>query len=355
MLELIIWAAVKCVVIMLFFLLPAAAVLTWVERKMSAVIQERIGPNRANLGPITLWGLLHPVADGIKMFFKEDFVPAGANKFLFTMAPLLGFIPALLVFVAIPFGPPVNGAEWFLVSDTQMGLLFLLAVASIGIYGHTLAGWASNNKWSFLGGLRTAGQLFSYEVALTLSLLGVLMVYGTIIPQKLIMEQSQMWYGVIPRWGIFTQPLGFILFMLASIAETKRAPFDLPEADSELVAGYNTEYSSMKFALFFLSEFIGIIMVGAFGAVLFLGGWHIPYLDRILAWAGIEAGWWFYPLCIAAYLVKVGALVYLQMLIRWTVPRLRYDQVMNMGWKLLLPFGLANVVATSVVLVFVKL
>lgn len=346
MLEIILWATAKCIVVFLFFLLPAAAVLTWVERKMSAVIQDRIGPNRADVFGITLWGLLHPVADGIKMFFKEDFVPQGADKLVFTLAPLIGFVPALLVFVVIPFGPPINGQEWLSISDTQMGLLFLLAVGSVGVYGHTLAGWASNNKFSLIGGMRTAAQMFSYEVALTLSLLGVFMVYGTLIPQKLILAQTHMWWGVIPSWGIFTQPLGFILFMFAAIAETKRAPFDLPEADSELVAGYSTEYSSMRFAMFFLSEFIGIIMVAAFGAVLFLGGWHIPFLEA--------TGWWVYVLQVGAFLVKVGALVYLQMLIRWTVPRMRYDQVMNLGWRMLLPFGLANVVATSIVLVFVS-
>lgn len=345
MLELVLWAVAKVAVIFLVFCLGGAAVLSLIERRMSAILQDRIGPNRANIGPFTMFGLFHPIADGIKMLFKEDFVPSKADKVLFFLAPIFSFVPPMLAFMAIPFGPPVGGKEVFLVSDSQMGLLFLLAVASLGVYGHTLGGWSSANKFSLLGALRTSSQLFSYEIGLTLSLLGVLMVYGTIIPQELIARQSEMWWGVIPAWGIFTQPLGFILFIAASMAETKRTPFDLPEADSELVAGYCTEYSSMRFAMFFLSEFMGILLVGAFGAVLFLGGWHVPFLT------GGE--WWVIALQVLAFLLKTGVLVYLQMLIRWTVPRLRYDQVMNVGWKYLLPFGLANIAATSVVLVFI--
>jgi len=344
MLEVILWATAKVVVLFLAFSLGGAAVLTWVERRMSGVLQDRLGPNRANVGPFTVFGLLHPIADGIKMIFKEDFVPAQADKVLFFLAPAFSFIPPLLAFMVIPFGPPVGGREVFLVSNTQMGILFLLAIGSLGVYGHTLAGWSSGNKFSLLGALRTSGQLFSYEIGLTLSLLGVLMVYGTIVPQELIARQSEMWFGVVPAWGIFTQPLGFILFLAASMAETKRAPFDLPEADSELVAGYSTEYSSMRFAMFFLSEFVAIILVGAFGAVLFLGGWHVPFLE------GDE--WWVVALQVGGFLFKTGILVYIQMLIRWTVPRLRYDQVMDVGWKYLLPFGLGNLAATAVVLVW---
>jgi NADH-quinone oxidoreductase subunit H len=346
MLWVLIWAAVKSVVLFLCVLLPAAAVLSWVERKMSAVIQDRVGPNRANIGPITLFGLLHPVADGLKMIFKEDFVPAAADKLLFTLAPAIAFTPPLLVFAAIPFGPPIGGETWLSVSDTSMGVLFVLAVGSMGIYGHTLAGWSSANKFSLMGGLRTSAQLLSYEVALTFSLLGVFMVYGTISPYRLVTLQSHMWGGVLPNWGIVTQPLAFLLFMAASIAETKRAPFDLPEADSELVAGYSTEYSSMRFAMFFLSEFTAILVVAAFGAVLFLGGWHVPGLSG--------SQWWVYVLQVGSFLFKTGLLVYVQMLLRWTVPRMRYDQVMDFGWKILLPFGLGNLVVTSLVVAWVR-
>ncbi len=342
MLELILIALAKCVFLFLAFLLGGAAILSWVERKMSAVIQDRIGPNRANVLGLTVFGLFHPIADGIKMLFKEDFVPARADKVLFFFAPMLSFVPPLLAFMAIPFGPPIAGREWLLVSDSQMGLLFLLAVASIGIYGHTLAGWSSDNKFSLMGALRTSSQLFSYEVGLTLSLLGVFMVYGTILPQSIIAAQSELMWGWLPRWGIVTQPLAFILFMLSSIAETKRAPFDLPEADSELVAGYSTEYSSMRFAMFFLSEFVGILLVSAFGAVLFFGGWHVPGLSG--------DAWWIVALQVGAFLAKTGALVYLQMLVRWTVPRMRFDQVIGFGWKYLIPFGLLNLLVTAVVL-----
>jgi len=346
MLYVVLWAFVKAAVLMLGVVLPAAAVLSWVERKMSAVIQDRIGPNRANIGPITAWGLFHPIADGIKMLFKEDFVPKSADRLLFTLAPMISFTPPLLVFAAIPFGPPIGGETWLSVSDTQMGVLFILAIGSMGIYGHTLAGWSSGNKFSLLGGLRTSAQLFSYEVALTFSLLGVFMVYGTIAPVRMVELQSHMWGGWFPNWGVFTQPLAFILFLAASIAETKRAPFDLPEADSEIIAGYSTEYSSMRFAMFFLSEFTAIVVVAAFGAILFLGGWHVPFLK--------SDAWWAYALQVAAFLGKVGFLVYVQMLLRWTVPRMRYDQVMHLGWKILLPFGLTNLVVTAIVVAWVR-
>jgi NADH-quinone oxidoreductase subunit H len=345
LLELMLWALAKILVLFLAFGLGGAAVLSWVERRMSAIIQDRVGPVRANVFGITLFGLLHPVADGIKMFFKEDFVPRGADRILFFLAPLFSFAPPLIAFMAIPFGPPVGEYSVFHVTDSQMGVLFLLATASVGIYGHTLAGWSSDNKFSLMGALRTSSQLFSYEVGLTLSLLGVFMVYGTIMPQQLISEQSHMWFGVIPRWGIFTQPFGFLLFIVAAIAETKRAPFDLPEADSEIVAGYSTEYSSMRFAMFFLSEFVGILLVAAFGSVLFLGGWHVPFLEG--------DAWWVVAIQVGAFLAKTGALVYLQMLVRWTLPRLRFDQMMNVGWKYFIPFGLANVIVTAVVLLFV--
>lgn len=346
MLEVLLWSILKSVILFLGFVLSAGAILTWVERRMSALIQDRLGPNRANIGPFRFWGLLHPIADAVKMFLKEDMTPRGADKVLFFLAPLIAFVPSLLVFIVIPFGPPINGVEWLMVSDTQMGLLFLLAVGSLGIYGQVLAGWSSNNKWSLLGGARTVAQLFSYEAALTLSILGLFMVYGTVAPQEIIQAQQSTWFGWLPKWGIFTQPLAFILFLFAFIAENKRAPFDLPEADSELVAGYNTEYSSMRFALFYLSEFVGVLVIAAVGAVLFFGGWHVPGLH--------SDAWWAILLQVGAFLLKAGLLVYLQMLIRWSLPRMRYDQMMNFSWKGLLPFGMLNVLATAIVLTFWK-
>ncbi|MBM4372747.1 MAG: NADH-quinone oxidoreductase subunit H, partial [Deltaproteobacteria bacterium] len=226
--------------------------------------------------------------------------------------------------------------------DAGMGFLFVLAVGSLSVYGHTLGAWASNSKWSLLGGMRTAAQLLGYEVGLTLSILGVFMVYGTVQPQALIAAQGELLWGWLPNWGIVTQPLAFLLFMAASIAETKRTPFDMPEADSEIVAGYSTEYAGLQFGMFFISEFMGIVLVGAFGAVLFLGGWQIPGLQG--------DAWWIVAAQVAAFVSKTLALVYVQMLIRWTLPRMRYDQVMAFGWKLLLPLGMGNLVVTMLVL-----
>ena len=346
MLEFVLLSVARIAVLFLVFLLGGAAFLTWVERRMSAVLQNRVGPNRAEILGFRMFGLFHPIADGIKMIFKEDLVPPGGDRLLFFLAPLLAIMPPMVAFLAIPFGPPAEGAALLQVSDTNMGLLFLLAVGSLSVYGHALGGWASDNKFSLMGSLRTASQMFSYEVALTLSLVGVFMVYGTIMPQEIIAEQARMWGGVWPRWGVFAQPLGFVLFFAASMAETKRTPFDLPEADSELVAGYSTEYSAMRFGMFFLSEFVGILLVGAFGAVVFLGGWHIPFFT-------VDA-WWADLLRVVAFLVKTGALVYLQLLVRWTVPRMRYDQVMDFGWKMLVPLGLLNFVVTAVVLFLLR-
>lgn len=342
MLEVILWALVKSVVLFLFIVLGTGAILSWVERRMSGLIQDRLGPNRANIGRFRFWGLLHPIADAVKMLLKEDMVPTGADRFLFFIAPAISFVPAMLVFIVIPFGPPILGQEWLMVSDMGMGLLFLLAVGSLGIYGHVLGGYSSNSKWSLLGGARTVAQLFSYEGALTMSLLGVFMVYGTVQPQQIILAQQETWFGWLPKWGLFSQPLAFVLFLLAYMAESKRAPFDLPEADSELVAGYNTEFSSMRFALFYLSEFVAVFLVAALGSVLFLGGWHVPGLQG--------DAWWVVALQVLAFLVKTGLLIYLQMLIRWSVPRMRYDQVMAFSWKGLLPIGMLNVVLTGIVL-----
>ena len=338
---------IKIVVIFLFFVVATGGILTWVERKMSAAIQDRIGPNRASVLGIKLFGLMHLAADGIKMIFKEPFYPSQGDKVLFFIAPLIAFVPPLLCFTVIPFGPPVLGEEWFLISDMSMGLLFILAIGALSVYGHTLGAWASNNKWSLLGGMRTAAQMLGYEMGLTLSILGIFMVYGTVQPQELILAQGDLLWGWLPKWGVVTQPLAFLLFMAASIAETKRAPFDMPEADSEIVAGYSTEYSALAFGIFFISEFMGIVLVGAFGAVLFLGGWQIPGLQG--------DAWWIIALQVAAFLGKTGLLIYIQMLIRWTVPRMRYDQVMAFGWKLLLPVGMANLVATILAIAVIDL
>lgn len=300
-------------------LLLAVAYLTWLERKVIGDIQVRFGPSR--VGP---FGLLQPIADGIKLMFKEDVVPANADRLIFFLAPALSFVPALIVFAVIPFGPS------FVITDVNVGLLYVFAVASLGVYGSVLAGWASNSKYSLLGGLRSAAQMVSYELGLGLSVLGVVMMTGSLSLVDIVEAQKGTWLGILPRWNIFPQFLGFVIFLISSNAELNRAPFDLPEAETELVAGFHTEYSSMKFALFFMAEYANMIAVAALATTLFLGGWRGPLLPPVI---------WF--------LLKVFAFIFLFIWIRATLPRFRYDQLMGFGWKVLLPLALANVMFTA--------
>ncbi|MEA3509375.1 MAG: NADH-quinone oxidoreductase subunit NuoH [candidate division NC10 bacterium] len=300
-------------------LLLAVAYLTWLERKVIGDIQVRFGPSR--VGP---FGLLQPIADGIKLMFKEDVVPANADRLIFFLAPALSFVPALIVFAVIPFGPS------FVITDVNVGLLYVFAVASLGVYGSVLAGWASNSKYSLLGGLRSSAQMVSYELGLGLSVLGVVMMTGSLSLVDIVEAQKGTWLGILPRWNIFPQFLGFVIFLISSNAELNRAPFDLPEAETELVAGFHTEYSSMKFALFFMAEYANMIAVAALATTLFLGGWRGPLLPPVI---------WF--------LLKVFAFIFLFIWVRATLPRFRYDQLMGFGWKVLLPLALANVMFTA--------
>ncbi len=300
-------------------LLLAVAYLTWVERKVIGDIQVRFGPSR--VGP---FGLLQPIADGIKLMFKEDVVPANADRVIFILAPALSFVPALIVFAVIPFGPS------FVITDVNVGLLYVFAVASLGVYGSVLAGWASNSKYSLLGGLRSSAQMVSYELGLGLSVLGVVMMTGSLSLVDIVEAQKGTWLGILPRWNIFPQFLGFVIFLISSNAELNRAPFDLPEAETELVAGFHTEYSSMKFALFFMAEYANMIAAAALATTLFLGGWRGPLLPPVI---------WF--------LLKVFAFIFLFIWVRATLPRFRYDQLMGLGWKVLLPLALANVMFTA--------
>lgn len=300
-------------------LLLAVAYLTWLERKVIGDIQVRFGPSR--VGP---FGLLQPIADGIKLMFKEDVVPANADRVIFILAPALSFVPALIVFAVIPFGPS------FVITDVNVGLLYVFAVASLGVYGSVLAGWASNSKYSLLGGLRSSAQMVSYELGLGLSVLGVVMMTGSLSLVDIVEAQKGTWLGILPRWNIFPQFLGFVIFLISSNAELNRAPFDLPEAETELVAGFHTEYSSMKFALFFMAEYANMIAVAALATTLFLGGWRGPLLPPVI---------WF--------LLKVFAFIFLFIWVRATLPRFRYDQLMGFGWKVLLPLALANVMFTA--------
>ena len=316
-----------------FVLLTAFAYLTFAERKIAALMQVRKGPNR--VGP---WGLLQPAADGIKLIFKEEVMPAGADKVLFFLAPILTMIPAIVIVAVIPLGPDVElfGRTIRLgISDLNVGLLYILAIASVAVYGIVLAGWSSANKYALLGGLRASAQMISYEIALGLSIIGPIMLAGTLSLQGIVQaQQSSTWY-------VLWQPLGAMIFLIAGLAELNRAPFDMPEAEQELTAGYFTEYSGMKFSLFFMGEYIKMVAVSAIATTLFFGGYLGQFVDK-LPWLGI-----------LYFAIKTAGFLFLMIWIRLTLPRLRYDQLMAFGWKVLLPLALFNVVITAVVIVFV--
>lgn len=329
-------------------------ILGYIERKQSALMQDRIGANRANMGPFTLGGLPHIMSDIIKLLFKEDFRPAGADKILHFIAPLISLVPVLIAFTVIPFGGTYTlwGHEVNLViADLDVGMLFILAVGSIATYGAAIGGWASNNNWSLIGGLRVAAQMFSYEVTMGLTLVGIFMVYGSLRLTDIGMAQEDFF-----RWGIFLQPLGFVLFFTCALAENKRVPFDMPEAESELVAGYFTEYSGLKFAMFWMGEFLEVVTIGAVLTILFFGGWHIPFVSNnmlleLFSFLGDNFSQLAVMLVnVGVFWFKVLSLIFLQMLIRWTLPRFRYDQLMNLGWKIILPLSLANIFITAVVI-----
>lgn len=349
------------VLVVLVALLNLAGMLTWAERKQSAIMQDRVGPNRANIGRLTLAGLLHPVADGIKMMSKEDFIPEGANRFLHTLAPAASLFPALVVFAVIPFGDVVHlfGREIPLqVANLNVGIIYIFAVSSLAVYGTMLAGWASNNNYSLIGGLRASSQMLSYEVSMGLSILGILMIYQSAQLDVIVREQGRLLWGFLPMWGIFLQPLAFILFLATALAENKRVPFDLPEGESEII-GYFVEYSSMKFGMFFLAEFVEIIIVAGLTTSLFFGGWQVPYLQVDGFHWPFALGVWTLPhwivvlLQIGTFCFKVLLGCWILLLIRWTLPRFRYDQVMRLGWKICLPLALVNLLVTAIVVLLV--
>jgi len=333
---------IKTIVILLI-LVTAVAYVTLMERKVMAWIQMRVGPNRVGLFGFRLWGLLQPAADGLKMIFKEDIVPLQANRWLYIFAPALSLIPALMTFIVIPYGSEINlfgRAIELHVTRMNVGLLYVLALTSVGVYGIVLAGWSSNNKYSLMGGLRSSAQMISYELALGLSIVCVLLYSGSLDLVEIVNKQS-VWFGHM-GWNIFRFPLMFvfIIFYIASLAETNRTPFDLPEADSELVAGYHTEYSSMKFVMFQMAEYLNLITASSIATTLFFGGWNGPFVGRL-------------PILGPVYFViKVLALIFLAMWIRYTVPRFRYDQLMRFGWKVLVPAAIVNIIITSTVILF---
>ena len=321
-------------------LIMASAGLVYWERKLMGFMQQRYGPYL--VGP---FGVLQPFADILKLLFKEELRPKGADKWLFTLAPVLAVVAAFTAFATVPFGaettlfglldePIKLGA-----SDVNVGVLVIFAVTSMGVYGIVLAGWASNSKYSLFGALRASAQMISYELSYGLALAAVIMLAGSLSLREIVLNQSGTWWGFIPKWYIFLQPIGFFVYMVAGVAETNRAPFDFPEAEQELVAGYHTEYSSMSFALFFLAEYVNMVTVAAVATSLYLGGWLGPFLPDWMAWV------WF--------LVKVFLILFFYVWMRWTLPRYRYDQLMEFGWKWLLPIGVVNLLATAALVLWI--
>ncbi len=323
-------------------LFAVVSLMTWVERRVSGLIQFRWGPNR--VGP---WGLFQPIADGVKFLMKQDVVPAEAHRPAFVLAPAMALVPALAAFAVIPFGPTIEllGRRVPLaVVDLDGGILFAFAATSLGVYGIVTAGWASRSKYSLMGGLRSSAQMISYELALALSVIGVLLVSGTLRPERIV-ERQAGWFW---HWNVFGggwQLLGFLVVLVAGYAETNRLPFDLPEAESELVAGYHTEYSSMKFAMVFMAEYMNMATSSALLVTLFLGGWQLGFPVPLTGWA-------LWVCQIAAFCAKVAFFLFMFVWVRWTLPRFRYDQLMGLGWKGLFPIALANVVLSAVLAAF---
>lgn len=340
-------AAIKFAILVPGFVLVLAGLMSWVERRQSAMIQDRVGPNRASIGGVRAWGLLHILADTLKFALKENIMPRGANPILFRIAPFMAMAPALIVFAVMPVGP----TNRWMVSNLDVGILFIFAIASLSVYGATIGGWASNNNFSLLGALRVSAQMISYEVSLALNLVGIFMVFGSINIQHIIEGQGDLLWGVVPKWGIVVQPIAFFLFLAASIAETKRTPFDAPEGEPELVSGYFTEYSGLALATWFITEFAAVIMVGMIATALFFGGWQIPWLPPTPELVG---KWWFQIACVMSFFAKTLFFIWVQMQLRWTLLRMRYDQIMQMGWKYILPLSLANVLLTGLVLLLFR-
>jgi len=340
-----------------FGVLNLAGLHTWIERKQSAIIQDRIGANRASIGGFRLLGLFHPLADAVKMFMKEDIIPARADRVLHTLAPFFSVFFALAAFAAIPFGDRLILGDRVIelqVAKLDVALLYIFAMLSLGVYGVILAGFASRNNYAILGGLRATAQMISYEIALGIAIIGVILVYQTLDLQELVRAQGQLLGGWIPMWGIIVQPVAFFIFVTAALAETKRIPFDLPEGESEII-GYFVEYSGMKFGMFFLTDFLETIMVACLATTLFFGGWQIPYLlpDGFhFPWGATFAvsHFTYVGLGVASFSAKVLFFCWLFMQLRWTLPRFRYDQLMNLGWLGLFPVAVANVVLTATVL-----
>ncbi|HUF88755.1 MAG TPA: NADH-quinone oxidoreductase subunit NuoH [Gemmatimonadota bacterium] len=335
-----------------FGVVNAVPVLVWAERRGSAFIQHRLGPNRVNIGGFTLLGLVQPLADVVKFIWKEDYIPSHANRAFYILAPVLLLVPAAMTFAVVPFADVlvVGGREIQMqVAHLDIGILYVFALASLSVYGIVLAGWSSNNKYSLLGGIRASAQMISYELALGLSVVGILMIYRSVGLDQIVHGQGELLFGALPKWGVVTQPLAFVLFLAAVFAESNRLPFDLPEAENELVVGYHTEYSSMKFALFFMAEYMAMVTGAMLIVTLFFGGWQIPWVSSE-ALRGLVGPVPAALLQIGSFSLKLLFFLWLFIWVRWTLPRFRYDQLMQLGWKVILPLALANVFVTGLVL-----
>jgi NADH-quinone oxidoreductase subunit H len=303
---------------------------TYLERKISAFMQARLGPMR--VGP---WGLLQPIADGLKLLTKEDFIPENADRWIFFVAPYIAVVAAFIVLAVVPFGP-----DWAVITDVNIGVLFVLAVSSVGVLALILAGWSSNSKYALLGALRSSAQMVSYEVSMGLAIIGALMFARTLSLSGIVVAQQSD-----AVWFIIYQPVGFMIFVISGIAENNRAPFDLPEAESELVAGFHTEYSGFRWSLFFMAEYAAMVVVTAVATTLYLGGWYFPWVYKLEA-AGYHNV--YVAISVFVFLAKAGVLLYLYFWLRWTLPRFRYDQLMDLGWKWMLPAALINIVGTAI-------
>jgi len=342
------------VAFVMLFVLNTAAILGWVERKQSAIMQDRIGANRASIFGIRALGLFHPLADTLKMLTKEDFRPARADKVLFSLAPFVSVVFALVAFASIPFGDTLTIGDRVIPLQAvtlNVGILYVFAMLSLGVYGVMMAGWSSGNNFALLGGQRAAALMISAEIAIGASVMGVIMIYGSLNMMDIARAQGQLLWGWLPKWGIITQPLAFILFLTAGIAATKRIPFDFPEGESEII-GYNVEYSGMKFGMFLMTDMVETTVLAGLCTALFLGGWQVPYLYA----EGFHFPWGaellLSPLAVTvlqvgAFVTKVAVMIFILMLIRWTLPRFRYDQAMKLGWLGLFPLSILNIVLTG--------
>ncbi len=360
-----------------------APLMTWVERKQSALMQDRVGANRASILGVRAIGLFHPIADAIKMFTKEDMRPTGSHRLLHAICPFIAVAPAMVSFAVIPYAGSYSawGTEWsVVVADLDYGVLYLFAIGSIATYGSMLAGWAGNNNWGILGSLRVSAQMLSYEVAMGISIVGIFMIYGTLRLTEMgvaqqevfrlfgflehlgVVSQGTAWvdFITIPMWGIVLQPLAFFIFLGAMMAENKRAPFDTPEGESEIVAGYFIEYSGMKFGLYMMGEWVEVVVISGLVTAMFLGGWSIPWISDAELIGAISslvgpnlANVIAMFIHVGVFFAKLLTMIFFQMLIRWSMPRFRYDQVMNLGWKIMLPLSIINVAVTGLVMLLI--